>query len=102
MERASRKRPPRASSLDHLVGAGEERGRKVEANCSRGLKIDDQLELGRQLDRQVGGPGSLENAINPHLSFTARRFVLFSARDSVEGGPYVVEAAYPLGSSRFL
>jgi 2'-5' RNA ligase len=38
----------------------------------------------------------------PHLSFTARRFVLFSARDSVEGGPYVVEAAYPFGSSRFL
>jgi RNA 2',3'-cyclic 3'-phosphodiesterase len=33
----------------------------------------------------------------PHLSFTARRFVLFSARDSVGGGPYVVEAAYPLG-----
>jgi 2'-5' RNA ligase len=29
--------------------------------------------------------------------FTARRFVLYSARDSVGGGPYVVEAAYPLG-----
>ena len=33
----------------------------------------------------------------PRLTFTARRFVLFSARDSVGGGPYVVEAAYPLG-----
>jgi len=29
--------------------------------------------------------------------FTAQRFVLFSARESVGGGPYVVEAAYPLG-----
>lgn len=29
--------------------------------------------------------------------FTGRRFVLYSARDSVGGGPYVVEAAYPLG-----
>ncbi len=29
-------------------------------------------------------------------SFEAERFVLFSARDSVGGGPYVVEAAYPL------
>jgi 2'-5' RNA ligase len=29
--------------------------------------------------------------------FTAERFVLYSARDSVGGGPYVVEAAYPLG-----
>ncbi len=28
--------------------------------------------------------------------FEAARFVLFSARDSVGGGPYVVEAAYPL------
>jgi 2'-5' RNA ligase len=28
--------------------------------------------------------------------FTAERFVLFSSRDSVGGGPYVVEAAYPL------
>jgi len=33
----------------------------------------------------------------PKLSFVAHRFVLFSARDSVGGGPYVVEAAYPLG-----
>jgi 2'-5' RNA ligase len=31
------------------------------------------------------------------LSFVANRFVLFSSRDSVGGGPYVVEAAYPLG-----
>jgi RNA 2',3'-cyclic 3'-phosphodiesterase len=29
--------------------------------------------------------------------FTAERFVLFSSRDSVGGGPYVIEAAYPLG-----
>ncbi len=30
-------------------------------------------------------------------SFVARRFVLYSARESVGGGPYVVEAAYSLG-----
>ena len=28
--------------------------------------------------------------------FTVSRFVLFSARNSVGGGPYVIEAAYPL------
>lgn len=28
--------------------------------------------------------------------FEAEKFVLYSARDSVGGGPYVVEAAYPL------
>jgi 2'-5' RNA ligase len=33
----------------------------------------------------------------PGRSFEARRFVLFSARASTGGGPYIVEAAYPLG-----
>lgn len=33
----------------------------------------------------------------PSRSFTASRFVLFSSRTSTGGGPYVVEAAYPLG-----
>jgi 2'-5' RNA ligase len=32
-------------------------------------------------------------------SFTAERFVLYSARDGSGGGPYVVEAAYPLGQA---
>jgi 2'-5' RNA ligase len=33
----------------------------------------------------------------PGRSFEANRFVLFSSRASTGGGPYVVEAAYPLG-----
>ena len=32
----------------------------------------------------------------PKLAFTADRFVLYSSRASVGGGPYVIEAAYPL------
>ncbi len=32
----------------------------------------------------------------PPLKFTAERFVLYSSRDSVGGGPYIVEAEYPL------
>jgi 2'-5' RNA ligase len=35
----------------------------------------------------------------PPLQFAATRFVLFSARDSVGGGPYVVEASYPLAEA---
>jgi 2'-5' RNA ligase len=31
-------------------------------------------------------------------AFKVSRFVLFSSRDSVGGGPYVVEASYPLSS----
>lgn len=32
----------------------------------------------------------------PPLRFEAERFVLYSSRDSVGGGPYIVEAEYPL------
>ena len=35
--------------------------RHVEAERLGGLEIDDQLELGRLRDRQVGGFGALEN-----------------------------------------
>jgi 2'-5' RNA ligase len=35
----------------------------------------------------------------PARSFEVLRFVLFSARASTGGGPYVVEAAYPLGDA---
>ena len=34
-------------------------------------------------------------------SFEVSRFVLFSSRDSVGGGPYVVEEAYPLEETEF-
>src|SRR5436190_5123952 len=49
-----------ASSLDHLVGAGKERRWHFEAERARGLRIDDELELRRLHDRQVGGRGALE------------------------------------------
>src|SRR3712207_7733395 len=35
----------------------------------------------------------------PKLSFTAKRFVLFSSRDSVGGGPYVDRKSTRLNSS---
>ena len=40
--------------------------------------------------------GYLQNAGLISESFTVTRFVLYSSRDSVGGGPYVVEAAYDL------
>jgi len=43
-----------APLLDHLVGAGEERFRDVQAHGLCGLKIDDDLEFGRLLDRDIG------------------------------------------------
>jgi hypothetical protein len=37
--------------LDHLVGAGEQRGRHVDAEHECRLRVDDELELGRLHDR---------------------------------------------------
>src|SRR5215813_5484650 len=49
-------------SFDHLVGAGEQRRRYVEAKRTRGRKIDDELEFGGLHHGQVGGLSALEDA----------------------------------------
>src|SRR5262249_43029887 len=54
--------PPFTSSFDHLVGAGEQRGGNFEFEGSCGLDIDDELELGRPVDRQVGRLRAFEDA----------------------------------------
>ena len=33
------------------------------------------------------------------ITFEAERFILYSSRDSVGGGPYIEEASFPLGST---
>ena len=45
--------------------------------------------------RQVAGYIASRGHI-PSLSFTAHRFVLYSSRASTGGGPYLIEADYPL------
>ena len=50
--------------FDHLVGAGEQRGRHGEAERLGSLEVDHQFVLGRSLHREVGGLLALEDAIN--------------------------------------
>src|SRR6478609_2637932 len=57
-------RGPSTPSFDHLVGAGEQGWWDFDAERPSGLEIDDQLVLGRLLDRKVGGLGSLEDFIH--------------------------------------
>src|SRR5262245_134597 len=55
---------PPFTSFDHLVGAGENRVWHGQAEGLGGLEIDDELEPGRQLDRQLARLGTLEDAID--------------------------------------
>src|SRR5256886_11532074 len=45
-------------SFDHLVGAQQERRRDRQADGARSLQGHDQLELGRLLNREIGGGGA--------------------------------------------
>src|SRR6516162_11248923 len=55
-----------AASFDHLVGASEQWQRNREAECPRGLEINDQLDSRFLLDRHVGWLVALENAPGVH------------------------------------
>lgn len=117
-----RRRDAIAVTLDSLASFGGERPRAVFARAAPTNGLAELQAEQERLMRRVGLPPE-KRKFTPHvtlarlrdaspidvagyiatrgrfpkLTFTARRFVLFSARDSVGGGPYVVEAAYPLG-----
>ena len=62
-----------------------------------GRKFTPHVTLARLRDsRAARSPSICRRARRfRSLPFTVSRFVLFSSRASVGGGPYVVEAAYP-------
>jgi 2'-5' RNA ligase len=63
-----------------------------------GRKFSPHVTLARLRDSSSRQVADYLAARGPFTapSFTVSRFVLFSSRASVGGGPYVVEAAYPL------
>lgn len=116
-----RPRPPLLVTLDGLASFGGDRPRAVFARATPTPDLVDLQAEQERLVRRIGLPPE-KRKFTPHvtlarlraspldvadyiaargqfskLSFPVPRFVLFSARESVGGGPYVVEAEYPLG-----
>src|SRR5262245_15677653 len=62
--RVSQHRNVRGSLLDHLIPPQQHRLRDRQAQRLGGLEIDEQLELGGLLDRQIGRLCTLEDLVN--------------------------------------
>ncbi|MGU3360197.1 RNA 2',3'-cyclic phosphodiesterase [Methylobacterium sp. M6A4_1b] len=118
----ARSRAPFAVTLDGLASFGGERPRAILATVTPNPELLDLQAEQERLARRVGAEAE-RRKFTPHVTlarlrreagaedvaaylgerglftpliFTAERVALFSARESKGGGPYVVEAAYPL------
>jgi hypothetical protein len=55
--------------FDHLVRDGQQPRRDLDAERSRRLKVDDELEFGQLQRRQIGGPSCTDlDFHNIHIS----------------------------------
>jgi RNA 2',3'-cyclic 3'-phosphodiesterase len=116
------KRRPFTVTLDGLGYFGGDRPRAIIAKAKPAAPLVELQAEQERLMRRVGIAPELRK-FTPHVTlarlrdasagavaaylaargffssrrFEATRFVLFSSRASTGGGPYVVEAAYPLG-----
>src|SRR5262249_19150453 len=64
--------PSRFTSLDHLVGEGEQPIRHVDAKRFSGPEIDHEFKFRGLLDRQAGRPPAFENAASVNAAQAVR------------------------------
>jgi RNA 2',3'-cyclic 3'-phosphodiesterase len=113
---------PITVTLDGLGAFGGDKPRSLFANVRLSRELSQLQGDHERLMRQIGlapesrkftphvtlarmkdvSPTEVAHFLSTHaivhpVSFTAKRFVLYSSRASTGGGPYVVEAGYPFG-----
>jgi 2'-5' RNA ligase len=116
------RRPPLSVTLNGLSTFGGDKPRAIVAKAKPEPPLVELQAEHERLMRRIGIPPEPRKFV-PHVTlarlraassmavadylgargyfpgrtFAANRFVLFSSRASTGGGPYVIEAAYPLG-----
>jgi 2'-5' RNA ligase len=116
------RRPPLSVTLNGLGTFGGDKPRAIVAKARAEPPLVELQAEQERLLRRIGIPPEARKFV-PHVTlarlratssmavadylgargyfpgrtFEAIRFVLFSSRASIGGGPYVIEAAYPLG-----
>lgn len=118
-------RPELPVTLDQLAAFGGDKPRAIVARARPDSALLEMQAEQERLLRRLGAPpeprkftphvtlarlrGASPAAVAaylgargyfPPLRFVATRFVLYSSRDSVGGGPYIIEADYPLHEPR--
>lgn len=118
-------RPELPVTLDQLAAFGGDKPRAIVARARPDSALLEMQAEQERLLRRLGAPpeprkftphvtlarlrGASPAAVAaylgargyfPPLRFIATRFVLYSSRDSVGGGPYIIEADYPLHEPR--
>lgn len=122
---AASARPPLRVTLSGLDCFGGDKPRAIFAAVAPNAALDDLQAEHERICRHAGAEPE-RRRFTPHvtlarlrrevsavdvaeylaeaglfeaIAFTVTEIALFSARDSTGGGPYVVEAAYPIGES---
>ncbi|MBG0811670.1 RNA 2',3'-cyclic phosphodiesterase [Methylosinus sp. H3A] len=121
MTLAAIRRPPVSIALEELSSFGGDKPRAIVVKARADSALAELQAEQERLLRRIGIPPEPRKFV-PHVTlarlrgascssvatylgtrgyfppmrFEAARFVLFSSRDSVGGGPYIVEADYPL------